>query len=105
MRLDDAGPRTWLMATVAGWAVLAWLLALLGWGAMPRPLDADPGLLASAAAGACDRALRLGRCRSMRAIARRPLFSQDRQPKPFFLQGQGEGEGRQTRSTTCLPAC
>ena len=27
MRLDAIGPRTWLLATVAGWALIAWALA------------------------------------------------------------------------------
>ena len=30
LEIDAIGPRTWLLATCAGWAVLAWLLALFG---------------------------------------------------------------------------
>jgi general secretion pathway protein N len=96
VRLDDAGPRTWLMATVAGWAVLAWLLALLGMGRHAQALDADPGLLRPLPQARATAPSRLGPLSQYAAIAQRPLFSQDRQPKPFFLQGQGEGEGQQT---------
>ncbi|BDU15510.1 general secretion pathway protein GspN [Lysobacter auxotrophicus] len=96
MRLDDAGPRTWLLATVAGWAVIAWLLAVLGMGRHAQALDADPGLLRPLPNARPPAAQRLGPLSQYAAIAQRPLFSQDRQPKPFFLQGGGEGESQQT---------
>ena len=96
MRLDDAGPRTWLLATVAGWAVLAWGLAVFGMGRHAQALDADPGLLRPLPNARPPAPQRLGPLSQYAAIAQRPLFSQDRQPKPFFLQGEGEGEGQQT---------
>ncbi|MDR0183584.1 hypothetical protein [Lysobacter arvi] len=96
MRLDDAGPRTWLLATVAGWAVLAWLLALFGMGRHAQALDADAGLLRPLPTARAPAPQRLGPLSQYAAIAQRPLFSQDRQPKPFFLQGEGEGQGQQT---------
>ncbi|RDY68874.1 general secretion pathway protein GspN [Lysobacter soli] len=96
MRLDDAGPRTWLLATVAGWAVLAWLLAVFGMGRHAQALDADPGLLRPLPNARPPAPQRLGPLSQYAAIAQRPLFSQDRLPKPFFLQGEGEGEGQQT---------
>lgn len=96
MRLDDAGPRTWLLATVAGWALLAWLLALLGMGRHADALEPDPGLLRPLPQARASAPQRLGPFPQYAAIAQRPLFTQDRQPKPFFLQGQGDGEGQQT---------
>ncbi|QGW64104.1 general secretion pathway protein GspN [Lysobacter soli] len=96
MRLDDAGPRTWLLATVAGWAVLAWLLAVFGMGRHAQALEADPGLLRPLPNARPAAPQRLGPLSQYAAIAQRPLFSQDRLPKPFFLQGEGEGEGQQT---------
>ena len=95
MRLDDAGPRTWLLATVAGWAVFAWLLAVFGMGRHAQALEADPGLLRPLPNARPPAAERLGPMSQYAAIAQRPLFSQDRQPKPFFLQGAGEGESQQ----------
>ncbi len=94
MRLDDAGPRTWLLATVAGWAVLAWLLALAGMGRHAQQLDADPSLLRPLPTTRAQATERLGPLSQYAQIATRPLFSTDRQPKPFFLQGQGDGESK-----------
>jgi len=95
VRLDDAGPRTWLLATVAGWAVFAWLLAVFGMGRHAQALEADPGLLRPLPNARPAAAQRLGPMSQYAAIAQRPLFSQDRLPKAFFLQGAGEGESQQ----------
>ena len=96
MRLDDAGPRTWLLATVAGWAVFAWLLAVFGMGRHAQALEADPGLLRPLPNARPPAAQRLGPMSQYAVIAQRPLFSQDRQPKAFFLQGDGAGDSQQT---------
>ena len=45
MRIDDAGPRTWLLAAVALWAVCTWVLAAAGLGGRVEPLPEDPALL------------------------------------------------------------
>ena len=89
MRIDDAGPRTRLLAGVAAWTVLAWLLALAGMGGRVDRLADDPDLLvplpqatvAQPALGPPDQYL---------AIAERPLFASDRSPHPFFLEGGDE---------------
>ncbi|UNK48929.1 general secretion pathway protein GspN [Lysobacter sp. S4-A87] len=94
MRLDDAGPRTWLLATVAGWALLAWLLAVAGMGRHAPALEADPSQLRPLPSTRAQAAERLGPLAQYAPIGARPLFSQDRQPKPFFLQGQGEGDSK-----------
>ena len=46
MRFADAGPRTWLLAGLAGWTVALWLLAVLGMGGSIARLPDDPNLLA-----------------------------------------------------------
>jgi general secretion pathway protein N len=96
MRLERIGPRTWLLATTAGWAVAFLLLALAGLGAHARLLADDPGLLQplprpSAATGARAKPLA-----QYDAVAARPLFMPDRRPHPFVLEGSapGEAEGR-----------
>ncbi|HEY4582400.1 MAG TPA: hypothetical protein VIG88_05985, partial [Lysobacter sp.] len=91
MRLDDVAPRTLLLGVFAGWAVLAWVLALAGMGRrvpsigsgaiegsrLPEPSrQAPPGLGPSAQYG---------------EIAARPLFATDRRPHPFVLPA---AEGR-----------
>lgn len=89
MRIDDTSPRTWVLAAVAGWAILAWVLALAGMGRRVEPLAADPGLLPPLpAATATTASAPLGPREQYDPIAVRPLFSPDRRPQPFFLQGQ-----------------
>lgn len=90
MRLENAGATTWLLAGVAGWALLAWLLAAAGMGGRIEPLPDDPSLLKPLPAAAPASASRLGSLDQYAEIAARPLFSPDRQPQPFFLQGEGE---------------
>lgn len=92
MRTDAIGPRTWLLAAVAGWALLVWVLALFGMGGQIRPLPDDPSLVGALPQLPAAAPERLGPIAQYSEIAARPLFSQDRQPQPFFISGQ-EGEG------------
>ena len=92
MRFDSVGPRTWLLATVAGWALVAWLLALVGMGGQVKPLADDPALLQSLPQPRQSPPERLGPLAQYAEIGARPLFSDDRRPRPFSLQPQGEGE-------------
>lgn len=93
MRTDALGPRTWLLAAIAGWALLAWVLALFGMGGQIRPLPDDPGLVPALPQLAPAAPERLGPLAQYSEIAARPVFSQDRTPQPFFISGQ-EGEGQ-----------
>lgn len=93
MRIDDAGPRTWLLATAAGWVLLAWLLAIAGMGGRVEPLPADPALLKPLPPVRPAPASRLGPASEYREIAARPLFATDRRPKPFVLQGKADQAG------------
>lgn len=95
MRFDDAPPRTWLLAALAGWALLAWALALGGMGGRVELLDEDPGLLRPLPPLRPAATERLGPLGQYSEIAARPLFSTDRRPKPFTLQG-GNGEAQAT---------
>lgn len=89
MRIDDTSPRTWVLAAVAGWLILAWLLALAGMGRRVEPLAADPGLLPPLpAVSATAMGPSLGLREQYDPIAARPLFSPDRRPQPFFLRGE-----------------
>ena len=92
MRLDSVGPRTWLLATLAGWALLAWLLALLGMGGHVSSLADDPALMQSLPQPQASPPSRLGPLAQYAEIGARPLFSDDRRPRPFSLQPEGEGE-------------
>lgn len=92
MRLDDAGPRSWLLAGVAGWALAVWLLAVAGMGGRVEPLPDDPSLLKPLPPARTPPPLRLGPLGQYGSIVARPLLSADRKPHPFFLQGEGDAE-------------
>lgn len=93
MRLDDAGPRTWLLGTTAGWAVAAYLLALVGMGGQVTPLPDDPSLIKPLPPVTAAAASRLGPFEQYSETYTRPLFSVDRQPKNFSLQEGGDAPG------------
>ena len=90
MRLEDVSPRTWLLGTVAGWALAAWVLALAGMGGKLTPLPDDPSLLQSLPKPTRAPPERLGPFGQYAEIAARPLFSQDRRPQPFSLGGEDD---------------
>ena len=94
MRVDDAGARTWLLAAVAGWGLLAWLLAVFGMGNRIAPLPDDAGLVKPIPALPASSTNRLGTLGQYAEIGARPLFAEDRRPKPFSLQGD---DGTETR--------
>ncbi|MBW3549812.1 MAG: general secretion pathway protein GspN [Proteobacteria bacterium] len=87
MRIEDASSRTWLLAAVAGWAVIAWVLALVGMGGRVAPLDDDASLLRPLPGMPAASVSPLGPPTQYSEIGARPLFARDRQPRPFLLQG------------------
>lgn len=96
MRAEDVAPRTWLLAAFAGWALLAWILALAGLGGRVAPSANDPSLAQALPQPRPSPPERLGPYAQYGELATRPLFSEDRRPKPFSLRGEGEGEQRNT---------
>ena len=95
MRAEDVAPRTWLLAALAGWALLAWVLALAGLGGRVAPLADDPSLLQPLPQLRAAAPQRLGPIGQYGEIAARPLFSDDRRPKPFSLRAD-DGEAANT---------
>lgn len=89
MRVDSAGPRTWLLAAAAGWALLAWVLALAGMGGRVAPMAEDESLLKSLPPLRSASRERLGPLSQYGETAARPLFANDRRPHPFSLQPEG----------------
>lgn len=90
MRVDTAGPRTWLLAGAAVWALAVWVLALAGMGGNIATLDDDAALAKPLPAPRASTANRIGALPLYAEIGERPLFSTDRRPRPFYLQGNGE---------------
>ncbi len=96
MRADLAAPRTWLLATVAGWAVLVLVLALSGMGGRIEPLPVDPARLADLPRMRPAAASRIGAADQYMQVAVRPAFDPGRRPRPFFIEnpdGAGAGQG------------
>lgn len=92
MRIDEAGPRTWLLAAVAAWSVAIWLLALAGMGGHVATLADDASLLQPLPTPRPPAPERLGPLAQYAAIGARPLLSPDRRPQPFSLRPEAEGE-------------
>ncbi|MFT3763161.1 MAG: general secretion pathway protein GspN [Pseudoxanthomonas sp.] len=95
MRADALAPRTWLLATVAGWAVLVWVLGLFGLGGRIAPLPVDPARLADLPTVRPAAASRVGPAEQYVQVAARPAFDSGRRPRPFFIEGQDAGDGGQ----------
>lgn len=92
MRVEDISPRTWLLAAPAVWAVLFWVLALAGLGAHVAPLKDDPSLRQPLPVPKPSPVARLGPLAQYGETIARPLFSEDRRPKPFSLSPAGDDE-------------
>lgn len=90
MRADGIGARTWLLAAVAGWALLVWVLSLFGMGGRIQPLPDDASLVPAMPAAASDSRLATHTLGEYGEATARPLFFSDRRPKPFSLQPGGE---------------
>jgi len=88
MRPEAWTARTWILATVAGWAVLVLALAVFGLGGRITPLPADPSLVQALPKLPPAPPERLGDMPRYAEVGERPLFSEDRRPKPFFLSGE-----------------
>lgn len=91
MRTDAAGPRTWLLGSLAAWAVAVWLLALFGMGGQVSPLPNDPALVQPLPRLPPSAPERLGALAQYSETSARPLFNRARRPQPFFISGN-EGE-------------
>ena len=90
MRPEAFGPRTWLLAAVAGWAALIALLSLFGLAGRITPMEDDPALVQALPKLSAPAPERLGPLNQYADIAARPLFSENRQPQPFYIGGKEE---------------
>lgn len=89
MRVDSLSPKTWLLAGVAGWAVCLWTFSLLGLGSRLGKAPDDTGQQRLPAT-TIPRADRPGVQAQYAEIGQRPIFSEDRKPQPFIIDGNGE---------------
>lgn len=96
MRADGVGVRTWLLAAIAGWALLIWALALFGMGSRIRTLPADTALAPRLPATLPASRLATHDAGEYGEATTRPLFFSDRRPKPFSLQPGGDAPKQDT---------
>lgn len=92
MRADAAGARTWLLGALALWALVFWVLALAGLGTRIERLPSDAALRQPLPSPPPPAQERLGPFPQYAAIGDRPLFTDNRQPQPFFLNAESTGE-------------
>lgn len=92
MRVDSLGPRTLLLGTVAGWAVLVAILALAGLGGRITPLADDPGSAPRLPTLPRPAPERLGPLAQYSELTARPPFYEGRRPQPFYLTNEAEAQ-------------
>jgi general secretion pathway protein N len=92
---DLASARTWLLGATALWALLFWVLGLAGFGGRIERLPEDPALLQALPEAPNAAEERLGPLTQYTAVGERPVFTDNRRPQPFFING-GEGEEQNT---------
>ncbi|MBD3825385.1 MULTISPECIES: general secretion pathway protein GspN [Stenotrophomonas] len=91
MKIDVAPLRTWWLAAVLAWAAAIWLATLFGLGGRLGP--APPPGRAAAALPVLPPAApeRMATAASYADIGTRPLFAEDRTPRPYLLGGSEPG--------------
>lgn len=97
LRLQQAGPLTWLLAGCAAWGLLVWLAAALGMGSrLDDPPVVSPAPLPQPAAVQADR---IGPLAQYAEAGSRPLFTQDRRPRTFMASNP-DGEAGASPAAT-----
>lgn len=91
MKIELAPLRSWWLAGVAAWAAAIWIATLFGVGGRIAPVgagDRAPPPLPTLAAAAPER---IASAEAYAAIGARPLFAEDRKPRPYLLGGSEPG--------------
>ncbi|ACF50260.1 hypothetical protein [Stenotrophomonas maltophilia] len=102
MKLEQISLRTGFLLALAGWAAAVWLATGFGLGSQLPGADGNadaapslPGLPSLAAE-------RMASADSYSAIGERPLFAEDRKPKPYLLGGSEPAASAALRLTGVL---
>lgn len=91
MKIELAPLRSWWLGGVAAWAAAIWIATLFGVGGRIAPAgagDRAPPPLPTLAAAAPER---IASAEAYAAIGARPLFAEDRKPRPYLLGGSEPG--------------
>lgn len=102
MKLDALPLRTGLLLAVAGWAGALWLATAFGLGGrLPAGPD-DTGRAAALPSLPPLAPERMAAADSYSAISERPLFAEDRRPRPYLLGGSEPAASAALRLTGVL---
>jgi len=91
MKIELAPLRSWWLGGVAAWAAAIWIATLFGVGGRIAPAgagDRAPPPLPTLAAAAPER---IASAEAYASIGARPLFAEDRKPRPYLLGGSEPG--------------
>lgn len=102
MKLEAAGLRTWWLGGIALWALAIWVATLFGMGSRIAPAtDGDAGAAPLPRLGPAAPE-RMASASTYAQIGARPLFAEDRQPRPYLLGGTEQGTASSVSLTGVL---
>lgn len=91
MKIELASLRSWWLGGVAVWAAAVWIATLLGAGGHIAPLDAGDRSTPPLPVLAPAAPERIATAAAYADIGARPLFAEDRKPRPYLLGGTEPG--------------
>lgn len=100
MKIELAPLRSWWLGGVVAWAAAVWIATLFGLGGRIAPLDAGDRALPPLPRLAPAAPERLASADAYAAIGARPLFAEDRKPRPYLLGGAEAGSTASAVSLT-----
>lgn len=102
MKLEAAGLRTWWLGGIALWALAIWVATLFGLGSRIAPAtDGDAGAAPLPRLGPAAPE-RMASASTYAQIGARPLFAENRQPRPYLLGGTEQGTASSVSLTGVL---
>lgn len=102
MKREQIGLRTGILLAVAGWAAACWLATGFGLGSQLPAAQADPGAQPPLPTLPPLGNERMAAADSYSAISERPLFAEDRRPRPYLLGGSEPAASAALRLTGVL---
>ncbi|MBH1443805.1 general secretion pathway protein GspN [Stenotrophomonas maltophilia] len=102
MKLEQISLRTGFLLALAGWAAAVWLATGFGLGSQLPGADGDADAVPSLPVLPPLAAERMASADSYSAIGERPLFAEDRRPKPYLLGGSEPAASAALRLTGVL---
>lgn len=102
MKLEQISLRTGFLLALAGWAAAIWLATGFGLGSQLPGADGDADAAPSLPTLPPLAAERMASADSYSAIGERPLFAEDRKPRPYLLGGSEPAASAALRLTGVL---